>query len=347
MRRTLAALPLLLDPAHDARVETEARAEGEPARRDRLVLRARGSGRQAQAHRPLALLAQRVEQGAGRLDRIVGQPQRAGEHIGGAAGDHRQPGQPVRIGPVVQEPVDHLVDRAVAAEGDDEVEPLVRGLASQVPGVPAVLGGHRLQLHLAGQGMGQDVARARTGGRRCWVGHEKCTHERQTTHPSPRRPYCPSPQGSGVRRYPAGVSKKQPAQAPIPAAAPPAELPGRLTAAAALTALEGLALAGLGVYMLFVGIAGDPDSPQQAETGGITLLALAALPLSLGRRWSRGPALITQLMAMPVAWTLYSTGGAMIAAAAALALAAVAVVVLLVNPTATEALGIGPGEQAR
>lgn len=57
-----------------------------------------------------------------------------------------------------------------------------------------------------------------------------------------------------MRRYPAGVSKKQPAQAPVPAA-PPAELPGRLTAAAALTALEGLALVGLGVYMLFVGIA--------------------------------------------------------------------------------------------
>ncbi|WP_374207211.1 hypothetical protein [Streptomyces sp. APSN-46.1] len=133
----------------------------------------------------------------------------------------------------------------------------------------------------------------------------------------------------------------------------PAALPGRLTGAAALTALEGLALAGLGVYMLFVGIAGDPDSPQQAETGGVTLLALAALPLiaarglRLGRRWSRGPALITQLMALPVAWTLWTTGGAMTVAAVALALAAVAVVALLVNPTATEALGIGPGDQTR
>lgn len=133
----------------------------------------------------------------------------------------------------------------------------------------------------------------------------------------------------------------------------PGAAPRRLTAAAALTALEGLALAGLGVYMLYVGIAGDPDSPQQAETGGITLLVLSALPLiaarglRLGRSWSRGPALITQLMAMPVAWTLWTTGGAMTAAAAALALAAVAVVGLLVNPTATAALGIGTGEQTR
>ncbi|MER5729724.1 hypothetical protein ABT084_15525 [Streptomyces sp. NPDC002138] len=138
-----------------------------------------------------------------------------------------------------------------------------------------------------------------------------------------------------------------------PAAGPPAATPsGRLTAAAALTALEGLALAGLGVYMLFVGIAGDPDSPRQAETGGITLLALAALPLiaarglRLGRRWSRGPALITQLMALPVAWTLFNTGGAMMAAGVALVLTAVAVGALLLNPATTEALGIGPRDAA-
>ncbi|MFJ7202312.1 hypothetical protein ACIQWR_02065 [Streptomyces sp. NPDC098789] len=143
-------------------------------------------------------------------------------------------------------------------------------------------------------------------------------------------------------------TKQTPAPGPSAAATPG----GRLTAAAALTALEGLALAGLGVYMLFVGIAGNPDSPQQAETGGITLLALAALPLiaarglRLGRRWSRGPALITQLMALPVAWTLFNTGGAMMAAGIALVLTAVAVVALLVHPATTQALGIGPRDAA-
>lgn len=168
--------------------------------------------------------------------------------------------------------------------------------------------------------------------------------------------YCPSPPEPGGRGYPAGVSKKPTPNSPAAAAEmpeAPAALPGRLTAAAALTALEGLVLAGLGVYMMFVGIAGDVDSPQQAETGGLTVVVLAALPLvaarglRLGRRWSRGPALITQLLALPVAWTLWNTGGAVIAAAVALALAALAVVVLLVNPTATEALGIGSGEQTR
>ncbi|PSJ27885.1 hypothetical protein B7P34_15150 [Streptosporangium nondiastaticum] len=146
---------------------------------------------------------------------------------------------------------------------------------------------------------------------------------------------------------PAGP-RKQAAAAPAPAPAGPR--PARLTAAAALTGLEGLALAAAGVYLLVMGLLGKPDSPQQAETGGITVLALAVLPLAaarglwLRRRWSRGPAMATQIMALPVAWTLYVAGGAMIAAAVALFAVAVGTLVLLVNPTATEALGIGPRE---
>ncbi len=135
-----------------------------------------------------------------------------------------------------------------------------------------------------------------------------------------------------------------------PAPEPAGPRPARLTAAAALTALEGLALAASGVYLLIMGLLGRPDSPQQAEMGGLTVLALAALPLIaarglwLRRRWSRGPAMITQIMALPVAWTLFNGGGALVAAAVAIALVAVATLVLLVNPTATEALGIGPRE---
>ncbi|WP_030981716.1 hypothetical protein [Streptomyces sp. NRRL S-1813] len=126
--------------------------------------------------------------------------------------------------------------------------------------------------------------------------------------------------------------------------------PARLSAAAALTAVEGLALAALGAYMLIMGLAGSPDSPQQAVMGGLTVLALAVLPLVaarglwLRRRWSRGPSLITQIVALPVAWTLVNGGGALIAAGVGLAVAALVVLVLLVNPTATEALGIGPRE---
>ncbi|MGG8408046.1 hypothetical protein ACM614_16245 [Streptomyces sp. 12297] len=140
------------------------------------------------------------------------------------------------------------------------------------------------------------------------------------------------------------MSTKQPPATP---AVPSGPAPVRLTAAAALTALEGLALAGLGISMLVMGLLGDPDSPQQAETGGVTMLVLAALPLVaarglwMRRRWSRGPAMITQLMALPVAWTLYSAGGALIAGAVALAVSALTVLTLLLHPATTEALAIG------
>ncbi|GAA3773018.1 hypothetical protein GCM10023083_07660 [Streptomyces phyllanthi] len=86
--------------------------------------------------------------------------------------------------------------------------------------------------------------------------------------------------------------------------------PWRLTAAAALAALEGLALAVGGVAMLVLGLTGEPDDLQQALTGGVTLIVLALLPLLaarglfLCRSWSRGPAVITQIMALPVAYNL-------------------------------------------
>ncbi|MCX4819291.1 hypothetical protein OG883_05105 [Streptomyces sp. NBC_01142] len=129
--------------------------------------------------------------------------------------------------------------------------------------------------------------------------------------------------------------------------------PARLTAAAAASGLEGLALVAGGVYMLLMGLLGRPDSPSQAEMGGLTLIALGAIPLVaargllLRRSWSRGPAIITHLMALIPAWTLLRTSGALIPLGIALAVVAVGGLVLLVNPTTTEALGIrGPARDA-
>ncbi|WP_028811724.1 hypothetical protein [Streptomyces flavidovirens] len=136
-------------------------------------------------------------------------------------------------------------------------------------------------------------------------------------------------------------------QTPGPAAAP---RPHRLTAAAGLAALEGLALVAGGAYMLVMGLLGSPDKPEQAEMGGLTLIVLALLPLLAARgllkcrAWSRGPAIITQIMALPVAWTLLrSEGSLLIPAGVVLAAVAVASLVLLVNPETNRALGIrGP-----
>ncbi|WP_330459753.1 hypothetical protein OIB37_24505 [Streptomyces sp. NBC_00820] len=126
--------------------------------------------------------------------------------------------------------------------------------------------------------------------------------------------------------------------------------PSRLTWAAALAALEGAALVAAGVWVLVLGLTGDPDNRQQAVTGGITLLVLALLPLLaargllLRRGWSRGPAVITQIMALPVAYNLLKVDSMAVGAGIALAAVAVASLVLLVNRSTTQALGIkGPG----
>ncbi|MDX3639790.1 hypothetical protein [Streptomyces sp. MB09-02B] len=141
-----------------------------------------------------------------------------------------------------------------------------------------------------------------------------------------------------------------PEQTPTPDTSDAEPRPGRLTAAAALAALEGVALLVGGGAMLVVGLTGDADDLSTGVTGGITLIALALLPLIaargllLRRGWSRGPAVITQIMALPVAYNLLRADSVAIPAGIALAVVAVAALVLLINPATTRALGIqGPG----
>ena len=168
----------------------------------------------------------------------------------------------------------------------------------------------------------------------------------------------------GVRHYTGTAAVRPPVpratlrgvsavQNPIPDAPDQEPRPGRLTAAAALTGLEGLALLVGGAVILTLGIAGHPDDRQQAVTGGITLIVLALLPLLatrrlLGRRgWSRGPAIVTQIMALPVAYNLLRADSLAIPGGIALAVVAITALVLLVNPTTTRALGIRcPGNAA-
>ncbi len=146
--------------------------------------------------------------------------------------------------------------------------------------------------------------------------------------------------------YPAGVSRKHET---APGAAPAAPRLPRLTAAAALAGLEGVALAAGGVYLMATGIVGRHASTQTAVMGGLTVLAMAILPLTAAygllraRRWSRGPALIIQLIALPIAWTMGQNGGGLLAAAVAIGAVALVELVLLVHPAATAALGAQPG----
>jgi uncharacterized membrane protein (DUF2068 family) len=124
--------------------------------------------------------------------------------------------------------------------------------------------------------------------------------------------------------------------------------PRRLTTAAVLTGLEGLVVAVFGVVSLAMLATDTPDGTVQAVTMAVTVLALSVLPLAaarglwLRRRWSRGPSMIVQLLALPTGYQMATNGGVWVAGGVAITLAAVAVLACLVNPTATEALGIGP-----
>nr|WP_202540264.1 hypothetical protein [Streptomyces sp. SID4937] len=150
-----------------------------------------------------------------------------------------------------------------------------------------------------------------------------------------------------------GVSTEATSSTPSPAAT---ERPRRITLLAGINALEGAALAVSGLCLLVMGVLGRPESPQQAETVGITLIALGAIPLiaarglMLLRSWSRGPALITQIMALPVAWTLLRSQGALIPAGIVLAAVAVTGLAFVLNPETTRTLGLrrgaGTGPQA-
>lgn len=120
-----------------------------------------------------------------------------------------------------------------------------------------------------------------------------------------------------------------------PAGAPPL----RLVGAAGVAGLEGLAVVAWGV----VEAAGGGG---KAVAAGLLVLVLAALPLGAAygllrvRRWSRGPALIMQLISLPVAWSMLHSDGAAVFGGAALGVLALAGLVLLVHPATTDALGI-------
>ncbi|MET8556696.1 hypothetical protein ABZV64_17295 [Streptomyces sp. NPDC004959] len=125
----------------------------------------------------------------------------------------------------------------------------------------------------------------------------------------------------------------------------PPHRPRRLFLATLVCALESLALVVGGLYVLIRGLAGSGDQGDTA-TVGLMLIVLGAIPgiaargLWRLRRWSRGPAVITQLMGLPVAWTLLKTDSMFIPGGIALAAASVAGLVCLLNKETTETLGI-------
>jgi hypothetical protein len=118
--------------------------------------------------------------------------------------------------------------------------------------------------------------------------------------------------------------------------------PLTIVIAAALLVLEGLA--GLGYAAIEVG----EIRMFRAEVGvgvvilmagfGLVLL-LVARGVFLGRRWSRGPAVVTQLILLPIAWSF--KGAETTWVSVVLAAVAITILVGLLHPRST-AVFVGP-----
>ncbi|MBA3800953.1 MAG: hypothetical protein H0X18_18040 [Geodermatophilaceae bacterium] len=120
--------------------------------------------------------------------------------------------------------------------------------------------------------------------------------------------------------------------------------PASVRRAAAIVALEGLAVMALGPVLLFGGIlSGRPDSLGRAWAEVVIAVAAGALILFLARSlsqmagWSRAPVVVTQILAAPVGYSLAFPSGQPLFGIPVL-LAAAAVLYLVFTPESNLAL---------
>jgi hypothetical protein len=115
-----------------------------------------------------------------------------------------------------------------------------------------------------------------------------------------------------------------------------------LLLAAVIVAVQGLAMIILGFALLVISVVGNPDSLTGAiligvlaALGGAGLL-LCAWGLRHRRRWSRSPALVWQLLMIPVGW--YQVQGGMRWLGVSLVAVSALGALLLLVPATTQAL---------
>jgi hypothetical protein len=118
--------------------------------------------------------------------------------------------------------------------------------------------------------------------------------------------------------------------------------PRTLTAAAGLQAAEGVAAIAFGLFVGWEALVGEP-----LETGGAIAVAMIGLLGGVGmlavargllrmRRWGGAPAVVTQLLAIFIAWNVIQSG--QFGYGLPLAACALATVVLLLSRPSTQAL---------
>ncbi len=118
-----------------------------------------------------------------------------------------------------------------------------------------------------------------------------------------------------------------------------AAAPAPVRAAGVIVAIQGLAALAMAAVLVVRGIAGA----DQHVVNGLATAALfvviggvvlgAGRALTVGRRWGRGLAIITQLLLLPVAWYLVS-GSQQPAAGVPAGILALAVLAMLFTPAA-------------
>ncbi|MBV2152055.1 hypothetical protein [Kitasatospora sp. SUK 42] len=126
--------------------------------------------------------------------------------------------------------------------------------------------------------------------------------------------------------------------APVPAR------PVSLTVGAVITALEGAALAVVGVSDMVSALSGQAKQLALNEFGGAVIVLLGVLPILAARallkerRWGRSPAVLTNSICLPVAYYMIQSGGAMIAVGVVVGLLGLVGIGALLNPSSTAAL---------
>ncbi|MQS13975.1 hypothetical protein F7Q99_17280 [Streptomyces kaniharaensis] len=127
--------------------------------------------------------------------------------------------------------------------------------------------------------------------------------------------------------------------APVPPARP---VP--LTVGAAITALEGVALAVVGAWDMVSALSGQAKQLALNEFGGAVIVLLGVLPVLAARallherRWGRSPAVLTNSICLPVAYYMVKSGGAMIGVGVLVGLLGLVGIGALLSPKSTAAL---------
>ncbi|MGA8116547.1 MAG: hypothetical protein WCA46_23060 [Actinocatenispora sp.] len=121
-------------------------------------------------------------------------------------------------------------------------------------------------------------------------------------------------------------------------------LPSTLKTAIGLLWAQGVALLALGIWLAVASLVGHPTERGASITEAVIAVVLAVLLGSLGwwlaqgRSWARGPAIVLQLMLLPVGYFMI-TGGVAWAGVLVIALG-LGTAALLIAPASRESLGI-------